>query len=226
MRGKGTFAPSVVKLEKALDFLGGEHMMISSVLNRLLPKIEKIVKFVRSYPVTALYMGLFEPLPNNAIHHRSPSAVEMTPAVLYLLNTLTGEIDPQLLFSESYDLIKTSSPFTVRCRKKIIGSTIKVQADGWAYPGPFFYQSFFRLGRPKGQGWAALQNSRVFVQLSELAGNRINSARDCKQCFWSCRCAGGSQALTWAAYGKWNVTCPLCELYKATLDSCKDVSKP
>lgn len=219
MRGKGSFAFAVSRLEKAIEFLGGRHVMLSSILSKpLLSHIEKFVDFVRSYPISVLYMGLFEPLVDYTIHDHAPNAQELIPAVLYLLDSLNREEDPQLLFSESYDLIKLNSPFSIRKQEKIVGSTVKVQADGWAYPGPFFYDSGFRLGRPMEQGWAAVQQSDVYAELLTRARERIDKVKECSQCFWSGRCGGGSLALTWASYGRWDEVCPLCKLYKATLE--------
>jgi radical SAM protein with 4Fe4S-binding SPASM domain len=219
MRGKGSFNYAISRLEKAIDYLGGDKVMISCVLNKpILPHLEKFIRFVRSYKVSVLYIGFFEPLYGNKMHDLAPSTQEMISAVLYLLESFDGVTAPQLLFSESFDLIKTSIPFSVRSDEKITGSTIKVQPDGWAYPGPYFYDSRFRIGRPMEQGWESVQQSAVFEEILDQAWQRVKTVPQCRDCFWSARCASGSIAFTWALYGNFEKPCPLCELYKATLE--------
>jgi radical SAM protein with 4Fe4S-binding SPASM domain len=219
MRGPGTYARTLGCLERAVARLGGERVMLSSILSKpLLPHTHKLWDIALSYGVTALYLGMFEPLKAHSLHPLSPRAHELIDPVLWLLDAADREVATRVLFSESHDLISAKPVFSVRDPKKILGRTVKVQADGWALPGPFFYEPRFHLGKPAEHGWPAVLGSRVYSELEEQARSRVRNVHRCSTCFWASRCGGGSLALTWAAYGKWTEACPLCELYRATLE--------
>ncbi len=219
LRGKHTFIAAYTGFAEGLSYLGTNKVMLSCVLSRsLLPCIDELWDFARQHCVGTLYIGLFEPLRGQVRSPQSPYSREMITPVLRLLEKAEQNERPRLIFSESDDLIQAKTVFTDRDIKKILGRTIKLQADGWALPGPFFYDDCFRLGRPAEQGWAAILSSAVYSRLRELAVTRRQMIGECNSCFWCHRCGGGSLALTWANYGRWMTTCPMCELYQATLD--------
>jgi len=219
MRGSGTYAQALAGFKKAVVRLGGDRVMLSCILSKpLLPHVDQLWEFALSHRVGALYLNLFEPLKTYAVHSLAPAAHELIGPVLGLLDAAEKEDGIRLLFSESHDLICVKSVFSERENQKILGRTVKVQAGGWAYPGPFFYDSRFRLGRPAEQGWPAILNSDVYSELAHQARSRAGRVPECSRCFWAARCGGGSLALSWATHGKWTEACPLCELYKATLD--------
>jgi radical SAM protein with 4Fe4S-binding SPASM domain len=219
MRRSGNYEYSVKQLEKAIAFLGSQKVMLSCVLsNPILRKLEKLVEFVQDLDVVALYLGMFEPLDGQSTHSQSPSVSDLVAPVLYLLDSFEGKVGPRLLFSESYDLLMAKTAFSNRRSEDILGRTIKVQADGWAYPGPFFYDPRFRLGRPYDSGFKPILQSSVYHDLTVHAERRMKEVEECENCFWSARCCGGSLALTWATYGNFDRPCPLCGLYKATLE--------
>ena len=140
MRGRGTYAQALARFEKAVVRLGGHRVMLSCILSKpLLPHTDQLWEFARSHGVGALYLNLFEPLKMYAAHSLAPAAHELIGPVLGLLDAAEKEDGIRLLFSESHDLICIKSVFSERDERKILGRTVKVQADGWAYPGPFLY---------------------------------------------------------------------------------------
>lgn len=219
MRGAGTFERALDKFEKALVRLGGRRVMLSCVLSRpLLSHIDRLWEFARSRGVGALYLNLFEPARVPPGDPRAPSTPELIAPILWLLDTAGEQNEIRLLFSESHDLIAAQRAFSGRTESKILGRTVKVQADGWAFPGPFFYHPRFRLAKPFEQGWTSVLSSRRYAELELQARSRTQRVARCRQCFWAYRCGGGSLALTWAFYRRWTAPCPLCELYRATLN--------
>jgi sulfatase maturation enzyme AslB (radical SAM superfamily) len=219
LRGKKTFASAYASFVKGLNYLGGDRVILSCLLSRaLLPQIDELWDFAQQHGVGVLYLDLFEPLRSYRRSPQAPEIRELIAPVLHLLDKAERQGRPRLLFSESHDLIDVQAAFSSRDVKKILGRTIKVQADGWALPGPFYYDACFRLGRPAEHGWPPILNSAVYHHLKELAITRKQMVEACGRCFWSHRCGGGSLALTWATYGHWTAACPLCELYQATLE--------
>ena len=219
MKGAGTYVQALGKLEKAVTHLGGRGIILSCVLSRpLLPHVDQLWAFVQSRGIWGLYLNLFEPLQRSVRDHRAPSSSELVDPVLLLLDIAEELKTIRILFSESHDLITASHVFSGRTENIVLGRTVKVQADGWAFPGPFFYHPRFRLGRPLEHGWTSVLNSDRYIELREQAKSRVQHVAQCKQCFWSYRCGGGSLALTWAFHQRWTDPCPLCELYRATLD--------
>lgn len=218
LRGPGTFDVALSSLKRAVCGLGGDKVVLSCVLSRpLLPHTDHLWEFSRVHGVGVLYLGVFEPLGPRTWHPLAPTAHELVDPVLRLLEAAEGDPEVRLLFSESHDLFCVKSVFSGRDLDSALGRTVKVQADGWALPGPFFYDPRFRLGRPAEQGWTAVLCSDVYEELRHQACTRVLRVAACAQCFWSHRCGGGSLALTWAAFGTWGAACPLCEVYQATL---------
>lgn len=219
MRGRGTFAQALNKLDKALAHLGGHKVMLSCILSRpLLPHVAQLWEFAQSHGIQGLYLNIFESLQRPVRDPRAPSTLELINPILWLLDAADEQNMIRLLFSESHDLLTAKHVFSGRTASRILGRTVKVQADGWAFPGPFFYHSRFRLGRPLEQGWMSVLNSERYVKLREQARIRVQCVAKCKQCFWAYRCGGGSLALTWAFHRKWTAPCPLCELYRAAFN--------
>ena len=219
LRGSRTFKAARATLEMAIDALGGERVILSTVLSRpLLPYLEQHLEFALSLGVSTLYLGVFEPLSGGVKHPLAPSPEELIQPVLRLLDAAERSPEIKLLFSESDDLINAETAFCSRDLRRILGRTVKVQADGWAMPGPFYYDPRFRLGRPSVEGWQAVNESVVKTRLRRLAETRFRQVIECRCCFWVERCRGGSLALTWETYGAWNVPCTMCKLYKATLE--------
>lgn len=218
MRGSGTFAHTLNRLKKAVAHIGGHKVMLSCILSRpLLSHVEQLWEFVQLHGVRWLYLNLFESPQGSIRDPRAPSTPELIKPILWLLEAADQQNTIRLLFSESHDLITARYVFS-GAESTIVGRTVKVQADGWAFPGPFFYHPRFRLGRPLEQGWIPVLNSSRYQELREQARTRVQHVPECRQCFWSYRCGGGSLALTWAFYQKWAAPCPLCELYRATLN--------
>lgn len=219
LRGKKTFRTVMDRLETAVAELGGAKVMISSVLSKpLLPFVTRLWNMACSYKVAALYLALFESFPFYEKNLLSPTPEDLIDPVFRLLEAAGKNEKPRLVFSESHDLICVNSIFSERKTENVVGRTIKIQADGWAYPGPFFYDPCFRLGRPFETGWTAVLSSDVHERLRQQAAIRINRVPECRECFWAFRCRGGSLAFTWATHRNWEAPCPLCVLYKATLD--------
>lgn len=218
LRGPESFAPTLASLEEAVSYLGGSQIIISCVLSRpVLTSLVQLWELAYVYGVAALYLGVFEPTKIHTRHPLSPGAKELIDPVLELLDFAQDKDMPRLLFSESNDLICVRSIFSSREENRILGRTVKVQPDGWAYPGPFYYDPRFRLGKPSEKGWSNVLNSPVYATLKDQAKTRIQHVKKCSQCFWAQRCGGGSLAMTWSVFRRWDMTCPLCDLYKATL---------
>jgi MoaA/NifB/PqqE/SkfB family radical SAM enzyme len=219
LRGPGTFAPAMDALHRAMNELGGRHIILSSVLSRpLLGKAPLMWEFANNSGVGTLYLDIFEPVGPGQVHPLAPVPEEMVGPVLQLLDIADGQSSMRLAFSENDDLLNGRSVFSLRQPESFLGRTIKLQADGWAMPGPFYYAPQFRLGRPIEDGWADTLSSPVFGFLKRLAERKAGDSATCSRCFWKDRCAGGSLSLTWATYGRWDYPCPLCRLYNAVLD--------
>lgn len=218
LRGPGTFDLALSSLKRAVSHLGGHNVVLSCVLSRpLLPHTDQLWEFARAHSVGVLYLGVFEPLGPRTWHPLAPRGHELVDPVLGLVEAADREPELRLLFSESHDLLCVNPVFSGRDLDRTLGRTVKVQADGWALPGPFFYDPRFRLARPADQGWPAMLHSDVYEELRHQARTRVLRVAACSQCFWSYRCGSGSLALTWAAFGTWDAACPLCEVYHATL---------
>jgi MoaA/NifB/PqqE/SkfB family radical SAM enzyme len=219
LRGPGTFAPAVESLRKAVSELGGRHVILSSVLSRpLLAESLLMWEFANKNGVGTLYLDIFEPVSHGQRHPLAPVPEEMVGPVLQLLDLANEQSAMRLAFSESDNLLCGRSVFALRPPESLLGRTIKLQADGWALPGPFYYAPQFRLGRPMEDGWEDTLASPVFGFLRRRAERKAGDTISCSTCFWRDRCAGGSLALTWATYGRWDCPCPLCGLYNAVLD--------
>lgn len=219
MRGRGSFRKARVALDRALEKLGGDHVIISSVLSRpLLAELPTLWELAGNVRVGTLYLGMFEPLRPGLRHPFAPTGQELVGPVLDLLEMADCQSSLRLLFSESNDLIQGRAVFARRLPKTALGNTVKLQADGWALPGPFYYARPFRLGHPMREGWTRVLTSPVWRWLEESAAAKPHLTPVCRRCIWRPRCGGGSLALTWAEYGSWEHACPLCDVYQATLE--------
>jgi len=219
LRGPGTFASAVDAVRRAVRALGGRHVIVSSVLSRpFLAKASRMWEFADTTGVGTLYLDIFEPVGPGQRHPLAPGPEEMAGPLVQLLGMADEQPAVRLAFSECDDLLCGRSVFSSRPPEALLGRTIKLQADGWALPGPFYYAPQFRLGRPADDGWEDTLASPVFDALKRQAENKASDSATCRTCFWKCRCAGGSLALTWATYGRWDHPCPLCGLYNAVLD--------
>ncbi len=219
LRGPGTFGPAVNALGRAVRELGDKHVMLSCVLSRpLLVEATRLWEFANQEGVGVLYFNVFEPVSQGFRHPLAPEAEEMVEPLMRLLDLAEEQSAVRLAFSESDDLLRGRVVFSRRTPEAALGRTIKLQAEGWALPGPFYYAPQFRLGRPIEDGWADTLASPVFGFLRRQAERRVSETVACSKCFWRDRCAGGSLALTWATYGTWDRPCPLCRLYHAALD--------
>ena len=218
-RGPSTFEPVMIALRRAVHALGTENVMLSSVLSRpLLPEIARLWEFASQQGAGVLYLGVFEPIRQGLRHPLAPETDHLIEPIIRLLDLAGDRTGPRIVFSESDDLLQGRDVFSRRTADAAVGKTIKLQADGWALPGPFYYARQFRLGRPIEEGWASVMASPVLRFIRRQATHRVNETASCGNCFWRDRCAGGSLALTWATYGTWTKPCPLCRLYQATLD--------
>jgi MoaA/NifB/PqqE/SkfB family radical SAM enzyme len=218
MRGPGTFNKAVDDLRRSVNELDGRYVMISCVLSRpLLAELPLMWEFANKESVGTLYFNIFEPPGEGLKHPLAPETEEMTGPLLQLLDLADEQPALRLAFSEGDDLLRGRSVFSRRSPESILGRTIKFQADGWALPGPFYYAPQFRLGRPVEDGWEQTLASPVFGFLMQQAERKLSDTNACSKCFWRDRCAGGSLALTWATYGRWDRPCPLCGLYDAVL---------
>jgi MoaA/NifB/PqqE/SkfB family radical SAM enzyme len=210
---------AVNALGRAVRKLGGKHVMLSCVLSRpLLAETTRLWEFANREGVGVLYLNIFEPVSQGLRHPLAPKAEEMIEPMMQLLDLAEEQSAVRLAFSESDDLLRGRVVFSQRTPEVTLGRTIKLQARGWALPGPFYYAPQFRLGRPIEDGWAETLASPVFSFLRRQAERRVSETVACSKCFWRDRCAGGSLALTWATYGRWDRPCPLCRLYHAALD--------
>lgn len=219
LRGPGTFGPAANALGRAVRKLGGKHVMLSCVLSRpLLVETTRLWEFANREGVGVLYLNIFEPVSQGLRHPLAPKAEEMVEPMMQLLDLAEEQSAVRLAFSESDDLLRGRVVFSRRTPEVTLGRTIKLQANGWALPGPFYYAPQFRLGHPIEEGWAETLASPIFGFLRRQAERRVSETVACSKCFWRDRCAGGSLALTWATYGRWDRPCPLCRLYHAALD--------
>ncbi|VVB63815.1 Coenzyme PQQ synthesis protein E [uncultured archaeon] len=219
LRGPGTFGPAVNALRRAVRDLGGKHVILSCVLSRpFLVEATRMWEFANREGVGVLYLNIFEPIRQGTRHPLAPETEEMVEPIMQLLDLAEEQSSLRLAFSESDDLLSGRAVFSRRTPEAALGRTIKLQANGWALPGPFYYAPQFRLGRPIEDGWADTLASPVFDFLRRQAERRVSDTIACSKCFWRDRCADGSLALTWATYGRWDRPCPLCQLYHAVLD--------
>jgi MoaA/NifB/PqqE/SkfB family radical SAM enzyme len=219
IRGPGTFRQAIEALIRAGGEIGSEHVILSCLLSRpILPELNRLWEFSNHVTVGILYLSLFEPVSQGVKNHLAPEANEMVIPVLRLLDLAEEQSFIRLAFSESDDILRGQNVFSRRTQEVILGRTIKLQSDGWAFPGPFYYAPEFRLGRPIEQGWLDIKASPVFEILHYQATQRASKIAVCAECFWRDRCSAGSLAFTWATYGTWHHSCPLCHLYRATLN--------
>ena len=218
IRGPGTFLPAIKALVRSVEALGSENVILSCLLSKpLLPELSGLWEFANQKGVGILYLCIFEPTRQGRNIPLAPKARELVEPVIQLLDLAEKQPSLRLAFSESDDLIRGQVIFSRRTPENILGKTIKVQADGWAIPGTFYYAPQFRLGRPYENGWMDILASPVLVTLLQHAEQKVSKTAACSECFWKDRCSGGSLALTWATYRTWYHPCPLCQLYNATL---------
>jgi MoaA/NifB/PqqE/SkfB family radical SAM enzyme len=228
LRGRGTYRLALARLRRAIDLLGGRHVILSCVLSRpLLPELIHLWQFAAAEGPGTLYLGIFEPVAVGVCHPLAPSGYEIADRVAGLLDLAERQSSPRLVFSESDDLIQGRAVFSRRSPEATLGHSVKVQADGWALPGPFYYAPRFHLGRPMQDGWRTVLESPVWRGLELQSRRRAVEVGSCRRCFWSQHCGGGSLPLTWATYGSWTRPCPLCWLYQVALDrgAAKELSR-